>query len=65
MRKTKYIYTFIVIGVLMALALLGTTVVEFVFTCGVLIGTGGLILYTLLVCTGFAEKVIDAIHRTR
>jgi hypothetical protein len=65
MGKTNYTYVLVVVGALMALALLGMTVVEFVFICAVCIGTGAAIFYTFLICTSFADKIIDAIYRAR
>ena len=55
----------VVVGTLMALALLGMTFVEFVFTCTVCIGIGAVIFYMFLICAKFADKMIDLLYEPR
>lgn len=62
MNKVHLINTFVVIGVLMAMALYGMVFVEFVFTCIVCMGVAAILFYTFLAGAYLLDKIIDRLY---
>lgn len=65
MFRSSSINTAIVIGVLMALTLLGMVFVEFIVTCTACVGLTAVMFYTFLVFAKFMDRIINLLYVPR
>lgn len=65
MGRASYIHTFPLLVLLMAVALIGLSVVKFLFVAVVTIGAGAVLLYAFLAFMHSVDLVIDYFYEAR